>query len=188
MLEATDVAPSSRSRHFAGGLSSREGRLALLGPRGFLSSTGYHRVNGYSPRNPYHPLQGQRHYRGLRGGNEKAQTGRSAGRPVRPRYPIRGRRYRGSTQEIRAVRASKIAGLKLEGTGPLPSKAVSLDKLSERFLTWLTDARLESKTKTYYRNGWRMLKPTAVANMRVDEITGDWTDRLKFPPRLGWKP
>jgi integrase len=104
-------------------------------------------------------------------------------------FTVRGHRYRGSTQETKAVRAWKVAGLKLaqvvEGTDPLPNKASTLGEFSERFLVWLTDARLESKTKTYYRNGWRMLKPTAVANMRVDEITADSTDRLNFPGSAG---
>src|SRR5713101_5910773 len=88
-------------------------------------------------------------------------------------FTVRGRRYRGSTGETRAVRASKVAGLKLarivEGTDPLPNKPTSLDEFARRFLAWVDEARLEAKTKTYYRNGWRMLKTTSVVNMRVDE-------------------
>src|SRR5712692_9402086 len=41
-------------------------------------------------------------------------------------FTVRGRRYRGSTQETKAVRASKVAGLKLaqvvEGADQLPNK------------------------------------------------------------------
>ena len=99
-------------------------------------------------------------------------------------FTVRGGRYRGSTQETRAVRATKVAGLELahilEGTDPLLNKPSALNEFSTRFLAWVAEARLESKTKTYYRNGWRMLRPTAVVNMRVDEITGDCIDRLKF--------
>lgn len=99
-------------------------------------------------------------------------------------FTMRGRRYRGSTQETKADRASKVAGLKLayvmEGTDPLPKKPSTLAEFSERFLTWITDARLESQTKRYYRNGWRMLKTTAVVSMRVDEITNDHVESLKF--------
>jgi len=66
---------------------------------------------------------------------------------------VRGQRYRGSTQETKADRASKVAGLKLaqvvEGTDPLPKKSNTLAEFSERFLTWITDARLESQTKRY---------------------------------------
>jgi len=42
-------------------------------------------------------------------------------------FTIRGRRYRGSTQETKAPRATKAASLKLadviEGTDPLPTKS-----------------------------------------------------------------
>ena len=82
-------------------------------------------------------------------------------------FTVRGRRYRGSTQETRGVRASKVASLKLaqvlEGTDPLPNKPTTLEGLSKRFFAWVADARLKDKTKTYYRNGWRMLKTTSVS-------------------------
>jgi len=97
---------------------------------------------------------------------------------------VRGRRYRGSTQETKADRASKVAGLKLaqvvEETDPLPKKPSTFAEFAERFLTWITDARLESQTKRYYRNGWRMLNTTAVVNMSVGETTNDHVERLKF--------
>jgi integrase len=100
-------------------------------------------------------------------------------------FTVRGRRYRGSTQETKADRASKVAGLKLaqvvEGKGQLPKKPSTLVEFSERFLAWVTDARLESQTKRYYRNGWRMLKCTAAVNMRLDEITNDYVESLKLP-------
>jgi hypothetical protein len=69
----------------------------------------------------------------------------------------------------------------VEGTDPLPKKPRTLAEFSERFLTWVTDARLESQTKRYYRNGWRMLKTTAVLNTSVDEITNDHVQSLEFP-------
>jgi len=100
-------------------------------------------------------------------------------------FTIRGRRYRGSTHETKAVRAMKAASLKLaeviEGTDPLPTKPFALGEFSQRFLTWVDDARVEEKTRTYYRNGWRLLKAPAIVNMRLDEITGDLVDRLTFP-------
>ncbi len=99
-------------------------------------------------------------------------------------FTVRGRRYRGSTQETKVARATKAASLKLaealEGTDPLPTKPLGLGELSQRFLAWVDDARVEDKTKTYYRNGWRLLKAAPVANMRLDEITSDCVDRLKF--------
>jgi integrase len=41
--------------------------------------------------------------------------------------------------------------------------------------------RLEEMTKKFYRNGWRLLKATFVQEMRVDQITGDRAEQLKFP-------
>jgi integrase len=100
-------------------------------------------------------------------------------------FTVRGRRYRGSTQETKSVRALQAASLKLassiENTDPLPSKPTVLGELANRFLTWVDNGRLEDKTRKSYRNGWRLLKATAVAEMRVDQITGDCAEQLKFP-------
>ena len=60
----------------------------------------------------------------------------------------------------------------------------SLSELSQRFLAWVDDARVEDKTRTYYHNGWRLLKAAPVVNMRLDEITSDCVDRLNFAARL----
>ena len=83
-------------------------------------------------------------------------------------FTVRGRRYRGSTQETKSARATKAASLKLasvvEGTDPLPSKPSALSEFAERFDKWVEDGRLEEKTKKFYRNGWRLLKATPVYN------------------------
>jgi integrase len=100
-------------------------------------------------------------------------------------FTVRGRRYRGSTQETKSVRALQAASLKLassmENTDPLPSKPTALRAFADRFLTWVDSGRLEDKTRKFYRNGWRLLKPTAVEEMRVDQITGDCAEQLRFP-------
>ena len=44
----------------------------------------------------------------------------------------------------------------------------------------MNNSRLEEKTKKFYRNGWRLLKATAVALARIDQITGDCAEQLKF--------
>ncbi len=44
----------------------------------------------------------------------------------------------------------------LEGGNPLPSEPTVLAEFSRRFLSWLDNARLEAKTKTYYRDGWTL--------------------------------
>ena len=100
-------------------------------------------------------------------------------------FTVRGHRYRGSTQETKSVRALQAASLKLasviQNTDPLPSKPTALCEFAERFLAWVDDGSLEEKTKKFYRNGWRLLKATPVAGLRVNQITGDFAEQLKFP-------
>lgn len=100
-------------------------------------------------------------------------------------FTVRGHRYRRSTQETKLARTAKGASVKLgsviEGTDPFPSKPSVLSEFAKRFDTWVEDGRLEEKTKKFYRNGWRLLKATPVAGLRVDQITGDFAEQLKFP-------
>jgi len=69
----------------------------------------------------------------------------------------------------------------MENTDPLPSKPPVLGGFAERFLDWVSNSRLEEKTRKFYRNGWRLLKATSVAALRVDQITSDCAEQLKFP-------
>jgi integrase len=100
-------------------------------------------------------------------------------------FMVRGSRYRGSTEETKSVRALQVASLKLasvmECTDPLPRKPTVLRDFEDRFLDWVNNSRLEEKTKKFYRNGWRLLKPTSVAVFRTDRISGDCAEQLKFP-------
>lgn len=100
-------------------------------------------------------------------------------------FTVRGERYRASTKETTEARAAKIAGLKLaqvtEGTDPLPRKAPVLRAFSQEFLKTVNEARLEEKTKIYYRDGWRLLSATDLAGMRLDQITADVADKISFP-------
>jgi hypothetical protein len=68
----------------------------------------------------------------------------------------------------------------MENTDPLPSKPTALGELADRFLEWVDSSRLEEMTKKFYRNGWRLLKTTVVADTRVDQVTGDCAERLNF--------
>jgi site-specific recombinase XerD len=99
-------------------------------------------------------------------------------------FTVRSQRYRGSTNETKATRASKIASLKLaqivENTDPLPKKAPVLWEFSRRFLEWLESVILEDKTKTYYRDGWRLLKTTNIVGLRLDHITSEVIGTLRF--------
>jgi integrase len=56
-----------------------------------------------------------------------------------------------------------------------------LGDFAERFLDWVNSARLEEMTRKSYRNGWRLLKATPVTEMRVNQISGDCVEQLKFP-------
>ena len=100
-------------------------------------------------------------------------------------FTVRGQRYRGSTEEAKETRASKIAGLKLaealEGSNPLDRKAPLLREFSKTFLKWVEVAKLEEKTKVYYQDGWRLLSETSIVGMRLDRITNDAVETLSFP-------
>jgi integrase len=49
--------------------------------------------------------------------------------------------------------------------------------------SWLgfDNFRMEEKTKKFYRNGWRLLNATWVSDARIDQITSDSAEQLKFP-------
>src|SRR5215469_3603322 len=54
----------------------------------------------------------------------------------------------------------------MERTDPLPTKPAVCHEFADRFLEWVNDGRLEEKTRKFYRNGWRLLKPKSVATLR----------------------
>jgi len=98
---------------------------------------------------------------------------------------LQGRRFRGSTRETNRGRAAKVqAFLMLEAkekrrvlsNGRVPV----LKEFSVRFFDWVKESTLETSTKRYYQYGWDMLKPTAVAGIRIDEISADDADSLRF--------
>ena len=99
-------------------------------------------------------------------------------------FKVRGKRYRGSTKETNKKRAGRIAALRfsqaIEGTGLLARKAPSLQELSTRFRGWVESAGLASKTRKYYANGWRLLSSTCIVGMRLDHITKDHVEVLRF--------
>jgi site-specific recombinase XerD len=100
-------------------------------------------------------------------------------------FTVRGQRYRGSTGETKAVRATKVASLKLarvlEHGDFFPNKQMVVRDLSERFLAWVQETRLEDKTKKFYRNGCRLLKITSIFSMRLPDIRTEDAERLRFP-------
>jgi integrase len=100
-------------------------------------------------------------------------------------FTVRGKRFRGSTKETTKTRAAAVAALimtqAIEGNDPLPRKAPVLQDFAIRFLEWLKTTSLESKTKTYYQTGWRLLSITPVSKMKLNCITGDDVSALRFP-------
>lgn len=100
-------------------------------------------------------------------------------------FTVRGQRYRGSTQQTNQTRAAKIAALKLgralEGDDPLPKKLPALSEFSKDFLQWVSEARRAEKTKSYYRDGWRLLSMTVLARTRIDQITAEVAEKISFP-------
>jgi integrase len=99
-------------------------------------------------------------------------------------FKVRGQRFRGSTKETNEKRAAKVAALRLaqalEGNDPLDRKAPTLMEFSSRFLEWIEGARLEHDTRRYYRNGWKLLQTTPLLNHRLDRITADAVEALRF--------
>ena len=99
-------------------------------------------------------------------------------------FKVRGKRYRGSTKETTITRAEKVAALKLsqaiEGIDPLDRKAPTLQQFSIRFLKWVKTAKLEEQSRTYYRDGWRLLSKTKIVGRRLDYITRDDVEQLRF--------
>lgn len=99
-------------------------------------------------------------------------------------FTVRGKRFRGSTKETNENRASKIASLKFadacERGDPLPRKAPTLREAGTRFLQWVDGARLSEKTRTYYRDGWRLLKTSSIMGSRLDAIDNNVAEKLTF--------
>jgi integrase len=46
---------------------------------------------------------------------------------------------------------------------------------------YLDNAKLAEKTKSYHRNGWRLLEQTSIACMRLNHITAEDVDALPLP-------
>lgn len=99
-------------------------------------------------------------------------------------FNVRGQRYRGSTKQTNRKRAEKVAALKLsqmiEGNDHPDRKPPTLGELSDRFLKWVDLANLAQASRKYYRYGWRMLSNTKIVSVRIDQITKDDVEALKF--------
>jgi integrase len=96
-------------------------------------------------------------------------------------FRCNGKRYRGSTKMKNRGAALKVEAaliLKLSNGGT-HHKAPTLRELSTRFLEHVDRSRLDDDTKTYYKNGWRILKDQDIACMRIDTITASTSGTVK---------
>lgn len=104
-------------------------------------------------------------------------------------FMINGKRYRGSCgksiktlSQAERYEALLIADVEQQGAITLTKKAPFLSDYADRFLKNIQDsATMDADTKRYYSNGWRLLKGTPVANLRLDAITSSDADVLEFP-------
>src|ERR1019366_2903893 len=99
-------------------------------------------------------------------------------------FMVRGQRYRGSTNETKAARAATAASLRLaqavENTEPASDEGSCVAGVFPALPERAGNCRLEAKTKTYYRDGWRLLKATTIVGMRLDQVTSDVVETLQF--------
>ena len=100
-------------------------------------------------------------------------------------FALAGNRYRGSTKETVLSRARKVESLliaeaKEKGFSPLRRKAPVFSEFANRFFQWVEASQLEPKSKLYYRNGWRMIQETGLAGMRLDRVTTDEVEAVRF--------
>jgi integrase len=79
------------------------------------------------------------------------------------------------------IEAMLIARVREHAPSLIPRRAPLLRDFAPRFLKWVDECRLEPGSKLYYQKGWRMLKPTDLVGMRLDEITTDVAARFDFP-------
>lgn len=100
-------------------------------------------------------------------------------------FTIRGERFRGSTKETRKTaaseRAAKLLAAVAEGKTQTSKRAPVLSVFVVRFMSYVDNAKLAAKSKSYLRNGWRLLEQTGIASMRMDRITAEDVDALAFP-------
>ena len=98
---------------------------------------------------------------------------------------VRGERFRGSTKETHKTaafgKAAALFAAIVEGKSQTNQKAPVLSEFVVRFMSYLDNAKLADKTKSYLRNGWRLLEQTNIAGMRLNHITAEDVDALPLP-------
>ena len=103
-----------------------------------------------------------------------------------------GKRYRCSTKQsteskARQFESTLMANIRERGSTAVPAKAPTLREFSARFFQWVDNThRLKPNTRRYYRYGWKRLKSTPLAGMRLDAITTDLASTIPFSGSTSW--
>jgi len=100
-------------------------------------------------------------------------------------FTVRGERFRGSTKETHKTaafgKAATLFAAIAEGKSQTNQKAPVVSAFVVRFMSYVDNAMLADKTKSYLRNGWRLLEQTNIAGMRLNHITAEDVDALPLP-------
>ena len=101
-------------------------------------------------------------------------------------FTVRGERFRGSTKETNKTaahaRAAQILTELSNGNVFRPGRrGPYLSEFAVRFLTFVANAKLATKSIDYLRNGWRLLERTDIPAMRMDHIKAEDVNALTFP-------
>jgi integrase len=102
-------------------------------------------------------------------------------------FTIKGIRKRGST----GLKDKYLAGLyvndlitkaRTAGIQSLLRESPVLKDFAVEFLQWVEDTHsIEHETRRYYKNGWRLLKDTVLAEKRMDTINNHMCETITFP-------
>jgi integrase len=119
---------------------------------------------------------------------------KNKGRELSPHFyfdfTVDGRRERGSThrtnrsEALAYVRQLKARAIETRRTvAELTKRAPLLSEFAQNeFLPWVTATQeIEPATRKYYSAGWKLLSGTALASMRMDEITKHDCGMVEFP-------
>lgn len=102
-------------------------------------------------------------------------------------FTIDGNRMRKSTKQTDRYLAGlvmndEISKARTQGVDAVVRKSPVLSEFSVQFLQWVEDAHsIEPETRRYYRNGWRLLKETKLAEKRMDKIANHDCETITFP-------
>jgi integrase len=102
-------------------------------------------------------------------------------------FTFKGQRVRGCTKQKTKQLANIVEGdlmreARERGVEAILRTAPTLLEFSVEFIKWVDETHsIEAKTKSDYRNGWRLLKDTKLPAMAMDTITNHDCETITFP-------